>query len=150
MKIYYMTLFFIAFSLLCACSKPDSVQPANADLSGDWMGADELKQVGNCSWSGETSIGTTATWQVSDNTVTATFTRKSTPTSIIVKLTGTLSGNKISLNETKRAICNGVYNTHNVNYSGEVIGRTMTLVGLDTICPIEKCIFQQTLKLTHQ
>ena len=150
MKNHYTVLFFVAFSLLCACSKPDPVQPANADLSGDWTGADELKQVGNCSWSGETSIGTTATWQVSNNTVTATFTRKSTPMPIMIKLTGTLSGNKISLNETKRAICNGVPNMHNVNYSGEVTGKTMTLIGLDTICPIEKCIFQQTLKLTQR
>lgn len=134
--------------LLLACSKPDSVQPATA-LMGSWAGKEALEQTGDCTWSGEIAILVSATWEVTGNTVRATINRRYDQLEVPVTMQGTFMANKLILTERRYGVCNGVPRSYNNRYEGEIIGKELVLVTLDTICPVERCIFKKTMTLTQ-
>lgn len=136
--------------LLLGCSKPEAAQPA-ADLTGTWAGTTAIAQAGNCTWGSAATLPTSATWQVANNEVKATIIRKDGSIEVPVTMVGTLIGTRIRLlSQGQNATCNGVARQYSVWYEGEVSGKELTLVGLDTICPVQKCIFRRTVSLTRQ
>ncbi|CCH00896.1 hypothetical protein FAES_2887 [Fibrella aestuarina BUZ 2] len=148
MKRTTLQLLLAPFVLLLACSKPDTVPPAV--LFGTWEGQTGITSAGDCVWSGIASMPTLATWQVTANTVKATVNRRVDQINVSITMQGTIVGNKLTLTEQKHVVCNGVPRTYDSRYEGIIGGKTLTLVALDTICPVERCIFRHTLTLTQQ
>ena len=135
-------------SVILACSTPE---PQPAELTGNWTGTFEVAQAGSCTWGGETATTASATWQVTGSSVTATLRRTIGSTTGNVVLNGTRTGSRVVLTHaSKNGICNGIGRVYSTQYAGDVAGNTLTLVGYDTICPVQRCIFKQTIRLTQQ
>ena len=134
---------------LSGCKKTDPDPVVNKGLSGNWAGDYQTQQAGSCSWSGPV-VTATATFQVVNNTVTATVIQTAGPTSVPTQFTGTIDGNTVSLSTANSTICNGTPRSYISRFGGTINGSTLTLVSRDTICPAQGCIFLKTIKLTRQ
>lgn len=147
-----ITVLGLLIGLSLGACKHDENPPATANLAGNWGGTYETQQAGSCTWSGDASIPATASWQVSGTSVTGTLSRQYGQTTTPVSLTGTLNGTAVQLNELKanNVTCNGVSRTYSARYQGSIAGNTLNLVSMDTLCPVQGCIFRRTLKLTRQ
>jgi len=69
---YLLGLVLVLWSLSGCMKSADPAPAAANDLSGQWMGGYQTQQAGDCSWDGPT-VTTTATFQVANDTVTATL-----------------------------------------------------------------------------
>jgi hypothetical protein len=119
------------------------------DLSGNWIGDYQTEQVGPCRWVG-TTPSTVATFTVTTGTVTAMLTQTVGQNKSSDRLTGTLTGSTLRLNQTINATCDGLPRTYTRRFEGVVQGSALTLVSRDTLCPVPGCIFLRTLNLTRQ
>lgn len=142
------TLLSLLLFLLLACSQSD-ILPADS-LAGTWAGNSATAQVGDCTWGSAASVAVSATWQVTGQAVKATFTQQGGQVYVITTMLGTLTGSKVTLSEAQHGVCFGVPRNYSTRYEGEVKGKELTLVGLDTICPVQRCIFRRTITLTRQ
>ncbi|GAB3959038.1 hypothetical protein GCM10028805_54390 [Spirosoma harenae] len=138
----------ICFSL-AACTSNDQPKPTDTNLEGKWFGDYDTQQVGACQWNGQ-PLTAAATFQVMNNSVTATVNYIAGQSSVPVQFTGTLNGNKVNLSQVNNAACDGVPRTYTNRFEGSINGNTLTLVSQDTVCPAQSCIFRRTLKLIHQ
>lgn len=136
---------------LSACTRQNQLQPTTNALTGNWAGDYETQQAGNCTWTGP-PVRATATFQVVNNAVTATvnFVVNQIISPTPTQFTGTLNGSTISLSKSNHAVCNGISRTYVHRFDGTINGNTLTMVSRDTVCPVQGCIFQYTLKLTRQ
>jgi hypothetical protein len=134
---------------LGACTETKQSIPTSNDLTGNWAGTYETQQAGSCSWSGPL-VTATATFQVVNNTLTATISQIVGQTVAPAQFTGTVNGNAVSISKTNNARCNGTPRTYVGRFDGTISGNTLTMVSRDTVCPAQGCIFQRTLKLTRQ
>ncbi len=151
---YAMTRHYLLVTVLIlwsvsACKRSDSAPVVNSELNGNWSGDYQTQQAGSCSWTGPATT-TTATFQVVNNTVTATITQIAGPTSIPAQYTGTLKSGLISISKSNSAVCNGTSRTYTNRFDGTISGNTLTLISRDTVCPVQGCIFLRTMKLTRQ
>ncbi|WP_420148210.1 hypothetical protein [Spirosoma sp.] len=139
-------VYSLALSVLIGCIRQEQPQAVSGELAGSWQGVYETEQIGSCAWSGDASVPTTATFQVTSNTVTGKIMRGSASQPI----SGSLSGNTVQINEVNNTICYGVFGSYTARYKGLIDGNTLTLTSRDTLCPTQGCIFLRTLKLTRQ
>ncbi len=138
----------LLWCILVSC-KPDPAPIMDNDLSGNWTGNYQTQQIGPCRWVG-TTPSTTATFMVTNGTVTATITQTVGQNKSTDRLTGTITGNTVRLNQTTNATCDGIPRTYTRRFEGAVQSNTLNLISRDTLCPVPGCIFLRTLKLTRQ
>ena len=144
-KQHLFCLLFIGV-LLDGCTSKDEPQRINEGLAGSWQGANEIRPLGRCSWTGDASVSVKATFQVTDSTITGRLVRGASS----VQITGKVDGTNVRINENSNVICDGVPGTYTSRYEGLLNGNTLTLTSRDTLCPKEECIFLRTLKLARQ
>lgn len=150
MKLRYLFGVLMLLSL-GACTETKQPTTTSNDLTGNWTGNYETQQAGNCTWTG-VPVTATATFQVVNNTVTATVNQIAGPSNIPVptQFTGTVNGGTVSMSKINNAICNGTPRNYINRFDGTISGNTLTMVSRDTVCPVQGCIFRRTLKLTRQ
>lgn len=152
MKFIQLIRLLLLILLVTGCKHHEEMQPTTSSLAGNWSGTYDTQQAGSCTWSGAASVPTTASWQVNGNNVTGTINRQFGQVSSPTQLTGTVSGNSVQMAETtaNNVLCNGIGRSFFSRYTGNIMGNTLSLVSLDTLCPDQGCVFRRTLNLTRQ
>ena len=145
----------LILSSLYACTETTSLQPPTNELSGNWIGTYEAQQEDKVPVD-QTPVSATATFQVTNHSLVGLvyFTVHLPNHSIIspepTQFIGTLDNHQVSMHRPASALCDPIRRDYVLYLDGVVHGDTLTMVGQDTICPVQEWIYLRSLKLIRQ